>query len=324
MEQFANNVTTTLNGAINNSTTTVVVTSATDFPSSGNFRILVDNEIMKVTSRSGNSLTVERGVEGTTAASHANLADVTIILTADALNQLRQDAILDTSSNLIRTGTYASRPAANAYPYVIYLPTDRNVLYRSDGSVWKTFGTVFAFQSPVLADFSWVNQGTSTITDEGGYLTLAAPAGSGENYRLQAKAYTAPRKVTACFRAFMCDDNHNHLMLGFRNSSSGRLMFAAHVNGNKIQVWKANSPTSFNSTAATQTIFRHDPLLWMQVEDNATTLYFRFSNDGRNWYTIFSEARTAFVNTPDQFVWGCQTSSNDIPPIVQLLHWQEE
>jgi hypothetical protein len=90
-EQFANSVVTTLNGGINNSVNSVVVTSATGMPGSGTFRLLVDNEIMLVRAISGTALTVTRGAESTTAASHNNGATVTALLTAGALAQLKTD-----------------------------------------------------------------------------------------------------------------------------------------------------------------------------------------------------------------------------------------
>lgn len=88
LEQFANNASSTLNGAINNVVTTLVVQSATLFPTQGQFRILIDSEIMLVTGVSGTTYTVTRGTEGTTAASHSNGVPVTHILTAAALNQI--------------------------------------------------------------------------------------------------------------------------------------------------------------------------------------------------------------------------------------------
>lgn len=84
-EVFANNASTTLNGAINNSVTSLVVTSASQFPSSGNFRIIIDSEIMIVTAVSGTTFTVTRNAESTVAASHSNGATVTCILTAGAI-----------------------------------------------------------------------------------------------------------------------------------------------------------------------------------------------------------------------------------------------
>lgn len=89
LEQFANNATTTLNGAITNVATTLVVTSAALFPTAGYFRVLIDSEILLVTSVSGATFTVTRGTEGTTGAAHATLATVTLILTAASIVTIR-------------------------------------------------------------------------------------------------------------------------------------------------------------------------------------------------------------------------------------------
>lgn len=93
-EVFANFVSTTLNGAINNAVTSVVVASATGFPNSAQYRVIVDNEIMLVTGGAGTTTwTVTRGAEGTTAASHNDGSTVYHIITAGALAQLKADAI---------------------------------------------------------------------------------------------------------------------------------------------------------------------------------------------------------------------------------------
>ena len=67
---YVNNYSTTINGAINNSTTTIVVTSATGLPTLGSnwmYLTLDDGagviEIVKVTSRSSATLTVVRAQE---------------------------------------------------------------------------------------------------------------------------------------------------------------------------------------------------------------------------------------------------------------------
>ncbi len=90
-EQFANATSSTLNGAITNGATSLIVTSATGFPATGTYRVIVDSELMIVTARSGTTLTVTRGAEGTTAASHLTLAAVTCIVTAGAIAQLKAD-----------------------------------------------------------------------------------------------------------------------------------------------------------------------------------------------------------------------------------------
>ncbi len=87
-ELFANTYATTLSAAITSTgATTCSVTSTTGAPSTttGNWRILVDTEIMIVTAVSGTTLTITRGAEGTTAATHLISAPVTHVLTRDAI-----------------------------------------------------------------------------------------------------------------------------------------------------------------------------------------------------------------------------------------------
>src|SRR4029079_6218397 len=85
----------TLNGALDNSQTNVVVTSATGFPSTGEFRIVVKfdgahaDEIMTVTSVSGTTFTVVRASEPTagvqSAVAHNDGSVVAHVLTAGSL-----------------------------------------------------------------------------------------------------------------------------------------------------------------------------------------------------------------------------------------------
>jgi hypothetical protein len=66
----------TLSAAINAAVTTAPVTSTVGLPSGPSFKIRADDEVMLVTGLAANSLTVTRGVDGTTAASHASGAVV--------------------------------------------------------------------------------------------------------------------------------------------------------------------------------------------------------------------------------------------------------
>lgn len=101
MELFANNASSTLNGSITAGATSLVVASAANFPAGGNFRLLIDSEIMLVTAVSTNTLTVTRGQEGTTAVNHSNGAVVTDILTAGALVQAINDNKLDQRAAIV-------------------------------------------------------------------------------------------------------------------------------------------------------------------------------------------------------------------------------
>lgn len=83
-ENFANNYSTALDGAIDNSQTTFDVLSVGGAPSV-NFRIKVENELMLVTGVSSLTFTVTRGVEGTSAASHDDGTLVTHVFTATGI-----------------------------------------------------------------------------------------------------------------------------------------------------------------------------------------------------------------------------------------------
>lgn len=89
-EQLTNNAVSQLNGAIDGSTNpiTLTVDDASDFPSDGDFHIIIEDEIMVVTSVSGNNLTATRAQESTSIAAHADNTPVQLILTAASITAL--------------------------------------------------------------------------------------------------------------------------------------------------------------------------------------------------------------------------------------------
>jgi hypothetical protein len=71
---------------------TITVTNASALSTLGNYRLLIDDEIMLATSLTGSVVSVLRAQEGTTAAAHSLSVPVEPIVSAGALNQLRADA----------------------------------------------------------------------------------------------------------------------------------------------------------------------------------------------------------------------------------------
>jgi hypothetical protein len=104
-QQFRNNAWSFLNGGINDVTTSILLTTGTGnrFPSpTGSEYFLLtligldgtveDSwEIVKVTARAGDVLTVERGQEGTTAATWSTGARIEMRLTAGSMETLQTD-----------------------------------------------------------------------------------------------------------------------------------------------------------------------------------------------------------------------------------------
>ncbi len=89
---------TTLNGAINSSVTSLDIVTVAGSPATAPFRIWIDDEIFVVTNVAGDTYTVVRGVEGSSATDHANDADIFYPKTAGNAVELAVDiARLETS-----------------------------------------------------------------------------------------------------------------------------------------------------------------------------------------------------------------------------------
>jgi hypothetical protein len=217
-EQIQNSSSSTLNGAINNSVTTVTVTTGANFPSAGNYRVRVGTEIMLVTARSTNDLTVVRGYEGTTAASHSSGDACTLVLTAGSLGRWAQDA---------HPMWGVTRP-----PYG---------LYDTDGKTLLT-----------TADFTWTNQGSdqpSPIRTARSSWMHRRPLG--ENYRIQRRSAPSPTyTVIAGFQhtGIIEPSSYQTFGLVFRQSTSGKFIafgMASHNGNHPLQV------AGFNLTSET-------------------------------------------------------------------------
>lgn len=91
MEQLSNFGRTFITGAIDDSQTSVTVADGSVFPDTGDFRLNCEDELMLCTARATNILTVTRGIEGTTAASHGAVTPITQVVTAGAVTQLIDD-----------------------------------------------------------------------------------------------------------------------------------------------------------------------------------------------------------------------------------------
>ncbi len=90
-----NRATSTLASGITDTDTTLTVATGdgSKFPSSGDFHITIEDEILKCTARSGDTLTVTRAQEGTSAASHDAGKTVSLNITAAIIEELQTDKI---------------------------------------------------------------------------------------------------------------------------------------------------------------------------------------------------------------------------------------
>lgn len=293
IEQFANFPQSTIAnvGGIGSSDGTLTVASAAAFPTSGNFRILVDNELMLVTAVSGNVFTLTRPIENTSAAGHANGATVTAILTAGGLQQFRADTNA--------TGAYSSRPAAGRAGRW-YIPNDQARVWSLDnGTSWQPYGPMFAVTDPSAASFSWVNQGSATVTTQYGGIYLTVPPGSGSNsLNIYETTITGSSQVTMLL-AINGGGAANVWNAGvsIRCPAQGpqvaTYVFGGGATGFGSFIYNTwTNPTTFGSTVGSiaytaGNIWPGCSYIWFRRRVVGATAFLAFSGDGINFGDIF-------------------------------------
>jgi ethanolamine utilization microcompartment shell protein EutS len=135
----ANNFSTTLNGAINNSTTSVVLSSATGFPAVGagvTCNITVQEgsvvEIMQATAITGSTLTVVRAQEGTSAVSFSDGSTVEIRVTRDSI-----DTVTPSESSIVFTDVTTNNSSTSKHGYLKKLSNTATEYMNGEGN-WTT------------------------------------------------------------------------------------------------------------------------------------------------------------------------------------------
>lgn len=329
-EQYANFATTLLNGAINNSTTSVVVDDGSVFPSTGNFRIVIDSEIMVCTSRSSNTLTVTRGQEGTTGASHVDDSVVKCPLTKQSLLNLLADGIEE--------GLFSALPSAGQEGR-LYQVTDENVILRDSGSAWGPFGPIWKLYNPNDQSWSWGRDRDSAnaVTNHGYSITLGPRAsigsgGVGFDARITAVP-SVPWTVTALFQphytnagytqvGFGLYDNVNNLVNSIQyqcGMATSQAQLVATMGSTDISNWAGSGGTN----VASYTSFARMPYIWLRLVDDNTNHKAFWSWDGITWTQLYTHARTTYMSAPTHVWWGNQLFGTGEHVGISLLSYQE-
>jgi len=284
-EQYTNAVETTLNGSINNTTTTVVLTDASTFPTAG-FRIKIENEIMYVSSRSSNTLTVVRGQEGTTAASHAGGLPANHVLTKGALDRFRIGILGD----------------CGLVPYEDPLSADDDDFDDESFSGWTTVQG-----SPNV-----------TVTERNHRASVLLPGGSGSAQQygfVKAKSPSAGGWVQAGFQMMTSGGNGYPL--------PGVVISDGNTYGAGKQVVWGWSPreglyilrdfTNWNSSGSTSSysdVYGFEPsgtLHMRLVWQGSNSFDGYISGDGISWITVFTGQSQGSLGTPTHMGF-CTTS----------------
>lgn len=327
VDSFSNAAQTTLSGSIDDNDTTLTVVSATGFPSTSPFRILIDTpgapEICTVTAGAGTTTwTVTRGSEAyagsSSTYSHTSGDTVKHVLTAAGLMSLQ--------SNSTFSSAYAS-PPSSPISGDIWVPTDSYYdFFRYNGSAWVPFIDGIECTLPDNTGFSWVNQGTSTLdTSKGAHImTTVAGENGGQHIRVKS-APSTPYTITAAFRALLVGNQFPAFYIVHRESGTSELRITGiYIDGGptlSVDNWTSETVFSARPVGA-GLVGQHRGVVWLRITDDGTTnCTYAVSYDGRNYITLYTIARTTFL-TPNQVGWAGRPHAS-FGSIVTLLSWKE-
>lgn len=223
--------------------------------------------------------------------------------------------------NVTTTSAYASPPGSPASGD-LWLPTNSFYELRYSGSAQVPWGPIFPMTQPVDGDFSWVNQGSSSVSTTNGGIYLVGPPSATVNVRGRFKSAPAtPYTITAGFLTAIL--NSQRIGIGFRNAGAGTLSTIEVLNGSNflhVAVSNWNSPTSFSGPTITPVVASIPSLVWFRIQDNGTNRIYSWSSDGQNFVVIYTVTRTTFL-TADEVGFFVHDTGNLYTPNMTLLSW---
>lgn len=222
------------------------------------------------------------------------------------------------------TAAYASLAAFQAGR--VLWPTNGFTLFRDSGSALVPWGPVHAFTPPVNSDFAWINQGTSTVTEDKGAIYFEAQAAL-STLRVRKKSKTGTYTVTAAFMPSLIGAAARCGLL-WRQSSDGKIVAFLYQHNpslsgiNVASVYKWSSATTFSASYVEVPFYNQGPLIWQRLQDNGTNRKCFVSGDGQNWQQIHSVGRTDYM-TADEVGICLDPAQATYVGGLTLLHWAE-
>lgn len=293
-EQLLNAVSTTVNEALDDSETVITVADGSVFPADGDYRLIIEDEVVLVTSRATDDLTVARGVDGSAAVEHGDGVAIDSVVTAGGIDQLLNDC-------------------------------SAGGLHRPARRLVDASGVVLTKSS-----FSFTNEGSSVIADEAdGSISILVDEGAAGFKLFLRTAPATPYKVRAKFETGAgMDYSGSGTVIGLimRESSTGKFVFCAYEFGDHVKPAKYTNETTFSAFYVTADDTEADCLwVWIELEDNGTTIFFRYSSDGVNFFEIFNVSRTDFMALgPNQVGWAVSNrGGNGNDHFQTLKSWEE-
>lgn len=273
-EKFANRPEAEVDSAYTATDTTLTVDDASPFPSTGVFRVILNNTeqtIFRVDSVAGNVFT---GVA----------------------EEFDGNAAIGVTVKIV-----ASKGAAERF---IQSPDAGDIAAYGGAAGVDRYGPIHKIGDPTLPSWAWQNQGTAAVVEANGIVFFSVPSASTSIRSRIISTPATPWTVTILMRSNALAASAQYAGLVLRESATGELyIFYLLVNGT-LQAVKFTNDTTFSAVGA---LNGAAPILaqhwhWLRITDNGTNLLFSISTDGVNFVQRGSEGRTVFMaGGPNQF-----------------------
>lgn len=167
---------------------------------------------------------------------------------------------------------------------------------------------------------TWYNQGSCTISEHAGGLTILNPTlGTSHNIGgLYRAAPAAPWVLTTLVSISCKPGTYPSARLGFLDTRTGRTISFGFCADGTLYVANFSAPSSFDCNLATVSV-SGTRVLWLRLSDDGSSLHFSCSWDGVNFVELYSVSRSSAYAGYTHIFFGA--SSYNITASATLLSW---
>lgn len=314
MEQYTNLATSTLASAVIATDTTLTLAAGASFPT-GSFTILIDTELIRVTSRATNVLTVTRGTEGTTAAIHASGGTVTHVISSAVLNAIRAE-INSYGTTLPTSGRAGNRHQFPDGSYSIH-----------DGTVWQDFYNGIKVKRPVLSDFGFfADPGTNTYTQVGNTINVTSSSNANQfnAATLFGKTLTGTQVTIGVENFYVLGQSYASLGIADASNVFIDIVWGTENNTSNIFYVLGHPSATVNDQVYLNTYVSSNAYMFLRIRITGGNRYYELSNDNQNWYTFFVHADgTLMIQTRLVFGHIRYNMPTEVVSGTKVFHFEE-
>jgi hypothetical protein len=226
-----------------------------------------------------------------------------------------------------------STPQYTTYQWYANLSTTPPTIYNQyvSGAGWALANSgvpTGKITAPVTANFSWINQGTSTLDSTQNQLSILIPAhGFGsEDWKIQEQ--TLPGGTWTLTTALQCsmvtNTNFAGCAIGVKDAGNAHMiMFKSGVGVTGMDTTSYSSATSGTANHKAGGAMLVSGIIWQRIVDDGTNFTFYYSiNNGISWVQFDQWAVTDYLTSPATAFFAAQSDNAGVNPGgVSLISW---